>query len=148
MKTFKKVLIGVGIPLVLLAILILFVMLLSGDKGFQRAGSEMETFEFLGQSLQVRVADGRAERVRGLSGTERLAFDEGMLFAFDRPDFHGIWMKDMSYALDIVWFDEEYSIVHTEENVTPETYPKVFRPDRESWYVLELPAGWLEKYQK
>ncbi len=91
------------------------------------------------------VASTVQERERGLSGTESLPEDSAMLFTFDKPDFYGIWMKDMKIPIDIFWLDENYKIIHIEENISPQTYPKVFLPPEKSTYVLETNAGFAEK---
>lgn len=96
--------------------------------------------------IRVELADDHSERVRGLSGKSELKHGHGLLFVFDRPDFHGIWMKDMNFAIDILWFDESQTLVDIEENVSPNTYPMVFEPEIESLYVLELNAGSAERY--
>ncbi|MEX2014012.1 MAG: DUF192 domain-containing protein, partial [Parcubacteria group bacterium] len=60
--------------------------------------------------------------------------------------YHGFWMKDMHFAIDIVWIDENFRIVGIEKEVRPETFPQVFRPDQPIKYVLELPAGYSERH--
>lgn len=101
----------------------------------------------IGEStFQVTVADDRKEREKGLSGTEQLLPEEGKLFIFDYEYTHGFWMKDMSYAIDIVWFNKEYELVHVAENVQPESYPEVFSPTTDALYVVELLAGTVEKH--
>jgi uncharacterized protein len=64
-----------------------------------------------------------------------------MLFVFDTDDYHGIWMKDMNYSIDIIWLDSGKTVVYMAEDVSPDTYPEVFRPDVPARYVVELSAG-------
>lgn len=100
----------------------------------------IETFS--GEKILVRVADMPREREQGLSGVERLADNEGMLFLFDKPDRYVFWMKDMNFALDIIWLKKvsqnTYQVVYLEENVLPDSYPQTFSPDEDSDAVLEL----------
>lgn len=96
--------------------------------------------------LQVLVADTESKRVQGLSKSQPLKEGQGMLFLFDKPGKYGIWMKDMNYPIDIVWFDEHKEVVYFEQNISPQTYPKVFTPPVDALSVLELPAGFLEKH--
>lgn len=98
--------------------------------------------------LDVTLADSPEERKQGLSGTERLRDLEGKLFLFDTADKHGIWMKDMNYPIDIVWIDEDFSIVHIVSNASPDSYPKtIFYPDTPARYVLEVNALFVDNYQ-
>lgn len=103
------------------------------------------------ETLLVRTPDGITRtvlhantpylRVLGLSGRETLAPYDGMLLSFSTPGRHGIWMPDMYFALDILWLSDEGTIVHLEQNITPDTYPTVFKPPLPVMSVLELPAG-------
>lgn len=98
------------------------------------------------QSLTVRVVQTPTDRQRGLSGAKSLAEDQGMLFVFDGDAKHGIWMKEMNFAIDIIWMDKDRKIVHIEKNITPETYPTVFYSSAPSRYVLEVPANYTDRH--
>ena len=94
------------------------------------------------REYEVTVPQNEAERIQGLSGTESLAPDKGMLFVFEREGNWGIWMKDMNYPIDIIWLDDDKRVVHMVENASPESYPETtFRPERPARYVVELAAG-------
>ena len=113
--------------------------------GFWTAAQQDTVTVFVGSiSFSVTVADSLEERRQGLSGTDPLPEFVGKLFIFDTDAAHGMWMKDMNYALDILWFDRERNLIHIEENVTPETYTRnrtIFKPNRPARYVLEISAG-------
>jgi uncharacterized membrane protein (UPF0127 family) len=68
-----------------------------------------------------------------------------MLFTFDYPDMYAFWMKDMEFPIDIIWLDDSFKIVHVESGVSPQSYPKIFRPTKESSFVLEVNAGIAKK---
>lgn len=93
----------------------------------------------------VDVAEDNVARVKGLSGRKNLKDDQGMLFVFETLGIYKFWMKDMNFPLDIIWFDGNQKIVHIEKNVLPESYPKLFGPDEETKYVLEVVAGFSQK---
>lgn len=93
----------------------------------------------------VEVMSTLSQQTRGLSGRELLEEGSGMLFAFGEAGSHGIWMKDMKFAIDILWFDDQFRVVHIEQAVVPETYPRVFDSEEDSFFVLEVPSGWVEK---
>ncbi len=88
----------------------------------------------------IRV-DDQEERIQGLSGRESLPLDHVMLFVFDFADVYGIWMKDMNFPIDILWLDAEGNLIHIEDNISPDTYPKVFFPPGKSLYIIEANAG-------
>lgn len=100
----------------------------------------------LGESaVTVEVADTLPERMQGLSGRATLPPGNGMLFIFDEADLHGIWMKDMNFPIDIIWFNTFGEVSHFEEHVSPDTYPDTFYPLSPSLYVLEVPAGFVNE---
>lgn len=101
----------------------------------------------VGDSISyARVAKDDAAREKGLSGTKSLAEGESMLFVFDVPGRWGMWMKDMRYSLDILWMDSSKKIIYIARDITPDTFPKVFLPQKDALYVLELPAGYASKH--
>jgi uncharacterized membrane protein (UPF0127 family) len=96
-----------------------------------------------GTVLQVEVMVKDEDRAMGLMFRPSLPKDRGMLFLFERSDFHGIWMKNCRFPIDIVWLDEERKVVHVAEAVPPckaDPCP-VYNPLRRASYVLELNAG-------
>jgi uncharacterized protein len=95
------------------------------------------------QKISVFIADSPREWERGLSGRKSLKSDEGMLFVFPEPTTPAFWMKDMRFAIDIIWLDENKKIVDIERNISPDTYPKKFSPPVPVRYVLETNPGVL-----
>ena len=76
-----------------------------------------------------------------MGGVKSLGPNEGMLFVFDEPDNHPIWMKDMEIPIDVMWLNEEGEVIHIEKNMKPESYPSSYRSKRPALYVLELGSG-------
>lgn len=89
----------------------------------------------------LETADTDIERVKGLSGRSCIGEYQGMLFAFDEPGKHGIWMKDMLFPVDILWLDADKKVIDKRANVSPDSYPEVFYPATDASYVIELAAG-------
>lgn len=111
--------------------------------GYEPASAEL-SMEIAGKTIALSVADTEAERVRGLSGKERLIDGEGMLFVFTSESRYRFWMKEMNFPIDIIWLSEDGMIVDMHTDVSPSTYPEVFRPREPVRYVLELPAGFAK----
>ncbi len=85
----------------------------------------------------------------GLMFRPSLPLDRGMIFVFEVPDFHGIWMKNCKFPIDILWLDEDEKIVHVAESVPPckaDPCP-VYNPMRKASYVIELNAGQARREQ-
>jgi uncharacterized membrane protein (UPF0127 family) len=72
-----------------------------------------------------------------------LPMDRGLLFVFDEADFHGFWMKNCKFAIDMVWLDADHKVVHVAASVPPCTKEPcpVYQPMRKASFVLEVNAG-------
>jgi len=87
--------------------------------------------------LLVEIANSPEERTQGLSGRKKLEKIDGMLFVYPETDYHRIWMKDMNFPIDIIWIDEDLTVINIERNVHPDTYPNSFKADRPARYAVE-----------
>lgn len=99
-----------------------------------------------GKVLQVEVMVEDEDRALGLMFRPSLPEDRGMLFVFEGLDFHGIWMKNCKFPIDILWLDADRRIVHVQEAAPPcpkqlEDRCPVYSPLRKAAYVVELNAG-------
>ena len=112
------------------------------------------TVDFGETTLMLEVASTTAARARGLGGRTSLSDGTGMLFVFDEPGTHGFWMRDMRFAIDIVWLrsratasgtnGDALEVVHVASHVLPESFPTVFYPDVPADHVIEVAAGAAE----
>ncbi len=98
-----------------------------------------------GTTSVATVAHTEKSRSVGLSQTEMLPERRAMLFVFDIPDRHGFWMKDMLYPIDILWLSEDLKILHIVEYADPSSYPTIFTPAQKAMYVIEVPAGFVDR---
>ena len=105
--------------------------------------------------IQVYIADTDPRRMRGLMWeTESfLADDKGMLFVFDEPGNRSMWMKNMQFHLDIIWFNENGNVISIEKNVSPCITPVEVMSCKSAGvyadnaqYVLELISGYVNEY--
>jgi uncharacterized membrane protein (UPF0127 family) len=96
-----------------------------------------------GTVLQTEVMVKDEDRAMGLMFRPSLPADRAMLFVFERPDFHGIWMKNCKFPIDILWLDAEAKVVHLAERVPPcrtKECPS-YHPLQKASYVVEMNAG-------
>ncbi len=115
----------------------------------------MGTVQLDEKILQVYIADTDPRRMRGLMWETQdfLADDKGMLFVFGEPGNRSMWMKNMQFHLDILWFDENGNVVSIKKNVPPCITPLEVMSCKSdgvsadnSQYVLELTAGYVDQY--
>ena len=112
--------------------------------GYWLLGVSQQTVSFGETKVQVDIADDGQERLLGLGDYDGLNANQGLLFVFEQPDKHGIWMKDVEFPIDVVWLDESRNIIHIVKEMQPSSYPEVSKPDQNAKYVIELPAGFVE----
>jgi uncharacterized membrane protein (UPF0127 family) len=96
-----------------------------------------------GKVLRVELMVKDEDRAMGVMFRPSLPQDRGLLFVFEKPDFHGFWMKNCRFAIDMVWLDQEKRVVHLAEAVPPckaDPCP-VYEPLRRASYVIEMNAG-------
>jgi hypothetical protein len=131
-------------PLLLIVISTFIVFTLIADFLFIQKKAEYADYKNIkvgSENLRLEVADTAAKREKGLSGRQSIGSNKGMLFDFKQSGDWGIWMKDMNFNIDIAWLVKEGKIVHILANVSPASYPEIFRSEKESWYVIEVPAS-------
>lgn len=100
-------------------------------------------------NVRAKVAAKPSDRKKGLSRLDSLPLSEGMLFGFETPGTYSFWMKDMKFAIDIIWLDENKRVVDLAVNVPPEPGRNkdelsLYRPDADALYVLETNAGLVQ----
>ena len=75
-----------------------------------------------------------------------------MIFVFDSPGVHSLWMLNMQFSLDMIWFNDQGKIVHIETDVPPcksalETVTcTAVNPSAEALYILEVTAGFVNEF--
>jgi len=95
-------------------------------------------------SVTAAIADTGDLRYTGLSDTESLPEDMGMLFVYDEVGSHTYVMREMDFGLDIVYADDEGAITEIHHAPAPgpnedggdQTYPG------RGQYVFEVNRGW------
>ncbi len=54
-------------------------------------------------TFTVELATSSLAQARGLSYRPSLLDGHGMLFEFSKPSVQNFWMKDMNFAIDVIW---------------------------------------------
>lgn len=134
--------------LFVVAAILLFVIVGSEQDIHPNANSEADQYAYLqhgNRCVQLSVASTSAQKRRGLSGRKRLAEGEGMVFTYDKLGEYGFWMKDMNFPIDIIWLDEDNKVVTVKDRISPDSFPKTFRPTKPAKNVIEVASGTVGK---
>ena len=144
------------IPIIVAAIIVGAIGMLSipTDVKLESVEFPQGTIKLDDQILVVKIADNDSLRVRGLMFHDELPFDQGMLFVFDQPGIRPMWMLNMQFTLDIIWFDENLHVTAIEKNVPPCLTTIEVVTCRENGvsgdnakYVLEVTAGFVDEFK-
>lgn len=95
--------------------------------------------------VTVELVRAPADVERGLMFRREMAEDRGMLFTLDGRREHTFWMRNTCIPLDMIFVDEDGTIVGIVEAAEPltETTRSVGCPSR---FVIEVNAGYARKH--
>ena len=92
-------------------------------------------------ALRVEVMTNDEDRARGLMHRKHLGANDGMLFVFDEPAYHSMWMKDTLIPLSVAFLDRNGVILNILD-MEPQTLdPHVSAGP--SIYAIETNKGWF-----
>ncbi len=149
MTTRGQVLIPISIAAIIIGIVGLMTM--PSDVKLESVKFPMGTIKVDNIPLQVMIADNEPRRVRGLMFEDPLPYDQGMIFVFEESGLYSLWMLNMQFSLDMIWFDQDGKVVHIEKDVPPcktaleITTCQSIIPDEEAVYILEVTSGFVDK---
>ena len=95
-------------------------------------------------TVDVRIADTEDKRRVGLSRTDSLTGDRGMLFVHPEEGEYAYVMRGMSFSIDIIFVAANGTVTRVHRGASPERLP-VSRYRGTGKYVLEVPAGWADR---
>ena len=150
MATRTQILIPIGIAAVIIGVV--GIMSIPSDSKLESVEFPRGTIKVDDVPVQVQVADTEPRRIRGLMFQDQLPYDQGMIFVFDQPGLYSLWMLNMQFSLDMIWFDGQGNVVHIERDVPPcktaiETMTcQSIIPEGNAMYILEVTSGFIERY--
>lgn len=155
MDSFKKVLIPILLVIIFITVAGIFYRRNQGLSPLPFNSTkipiayETKTVKIGNTQVAVEVANTDAERQKGLSGRASLDKDGGMLFVMNNKVIPTFWMKDMKFAIDIIWI-KEGKIIQIDKNTlapvpnTPDKNLKLYSPKAAVDYVLEVNSGYCD----
>lgn len=96
-----------------------------------------------GHEIRAELADTDETRRTGLMHRRSLGENSGMLFVYETPGRHAMWMKNTLVPLSVAFLDREGRILNVEDM---EPLTETAHASRgEAWYSLEMNRGWFAK---
>ncbi|WP_299268077.1 DUF192 domain-containing protein [Halorientalis sp.] len=95
-------------------------------------------------TVDVRIADTDRKRYVGLSETASLGSGEGMLFVHESVDSRAYVMRNMSFAIDILFVAPDGTVTMVDHASTEpgERGDELTQYEGRGQYVLEVPRGY------
>ena len=130
-------------PLLRFAVALLACAALVGGEAAAEAKPRVATIKVGTHSLRVEVVANDADRAQGLMNRKSLGANDGMLFIFDEPAYHSMWMKNTLIPLSVAFVDAQGVILNVLD-----MEPHTLNPNTSagpSIYAIETNKGWFEK---
>ncbi len=121
---------------VLAAALLFAAFAASGDVSFKTGHVKVA-----GHPLKVELAITEPQREQGLMFRKQLGHDDGMLFLFDEPGYHSMWMKNTLIPLSVAFIDGDGRILNIVD-MEPQTLD-AHTAAGPAVYAIETNKGWF-----
>lgn len=110
------------------------------------SSSNQKKVIFETSEVAVETPETPEEFALGLGNRDSLGEDAGMLFVYNNEAQRYFLMKNMRFSIDIIWINADKRVVDITEYLSPDTYPERFTSSKPAQYVLEVNAGYSDKY--
>ena len=142
------------IPVIIGAVAIGIVGLLAVPPDVQQSTSQFPkgTVRINSDVITVEIAHTDAEKQRWLTfRQDKLPYDNAMLIKYDTPDLYQVWMLNVQYNLDLVWFSQNGTAVYMIKNAPPcqnlvESVSCTYKTTQPAMYVVASSAGFIDRH--
>lgn len=143
------------VPVLIAAIAIGTLGLLSVPPGVKNApsGFPVGTVSINHDVIKVEVAKSSAEKERWLMFRhEKMPLNSAMILVYDKPDLYSMWLLNIDYNLDLIWFDENGNVVYMVKDVPPckSTFDMAdctYKNTKPAKYVIAATSGFIDTHR-
>ena len=133
----------------LILVLLVLTLMLAAISHFSNRDKNITQVVLKGRTFQIEIADEPTKWQQGLSFKTHLADDEGMLFIYPEKNQPEFWMKDMNFAIDLLWIDNQ-TIVGWEKDMQVSDSDQSaglikYQAPQSIDKALEIPAGSIKQ---
>jgi uncharacterized membrane protein (UPF0127 family) len=105
------------------------------EGGTLEEGDDIAVVRIGKKTYNCLIAESDEEKEIGLSNTESMEDNEGMLFIYEEPQHLDFWMKDCDLTLSIIFIDENKTVISNQKGL-PNTEDFISADNAK--YVLEV----------
>ena len=101
-------------------------------------------------TIRTEIAETPAERQRWLTfRSEKLPFSSALLLVYDKSDLYSLWLLNIQFNLDLVWFDTAGNIVYMIRDAVPcnntlDAIQCTYKNIIPSKYILVATSGFIK----
>lgn len=107
----------------------------------------------IGQDIiKVEIAKSEAQRQRWLMFRgEKLPMNSAMILIYDRPDLYAMWLLNIDFNLDLLWFDPMGNMVYAVKDAQTcknalDTVNCTYKNTIPAKYVIAATSGFITKH--
>ena len=100
------------------------------------------TGELSSSQISLEVACTVEEKTQGLMNRNSLGKDNGMIFVYDKEDYHAFWMKNTNIPLSIAFLNKDKIIVDIQNMKAQDLTPVPSRS--KALYAIEMNLDWFK----
>ena len=119
---------------------LLFLVSLGASAAFADVSFKTSQVRIGAHPLKVEVAQSEPQRMQGLMFRDKMGAEDGMLFIFDEPGYHSIWMKNTLIPLSVAFVDKDGVILNIAD-MEPQTLDSHMAAGP-AVYAIETNRGW------
>ncbi|MBA3749538.1 MAG: DUF192 domain-containing protein [Nitrosopumilus sp.] len=142
------------IPVIISSVIIgiLGIMFAPSDIKNRNLDLSIGTIKLDNKIMNVEVADSNDEIQRWLKFRhEKLDPDSGLLLVYDKPDLYSLWLLNINYPLDLLWFDKMGNLVYTVKNAQPcnnilDSSTCTFKNIKPAKFILATSSGFIPQH--
>ena len=143
--------ITVLVPVIIASIILSVLGLTFVPEGIKSTNLEFSkgTIVINNHSISAEIAETPAERQRWLTfRTEKLPFSSALLLVYDKSDLYSLWLLNIQFNLDLIWFDNAGNIVYMIKDAVPcknalEPVQCTYKNTIPSKYILAATSGFI-----
>ncbi|MCA9365060.1 MAG: DUF192 domain-containing protein [Candidatus Moranbacteria bacterium] len=120
-------------------------IIVSGTLFFNRSWTKTDndkniaTIHIGAKKYNAEIVTSQEDQKKGLGQRKDMCQDCAMVFLFEKKDTYAFWMKDMLFAIDIIWVDGDKIVDYVQE-IDPKD-KRIFTPKEGADMAVELKAG-------
>lgn len=102
--------------------------------------------------ISVEIAKTQTEKQRWLMfRNDKLPLDQALIMVYEKLDWYSLWLLNIQYNLDLMWFDEQGEIVYLKKNTPPckstfDMQECTYKTTKPALYIVAATSGFIDNH--